>query len=111
MEGYKLLASPTLYSGQKLTVGFGAGQKSTVKLFIKVYNKDDELDIIYGPELAVAEDNYIETEWVMPNTFGQPIAEIGFECESDTDSGVVYLDYVTWDGEPNVSLTRRNNFV
>jgi len=106
MEGYKLLASPTLYSGQKLTAGFGAGQKSTVKLFIKVYNKDDELDIIYGPELAVAEDNYIETEWVMPNTFGQPIAEIGFECESDTDSGVVYLDYVTWDGEPNVSLTR-----
>jgi ADP-ribosylglycohydrolase len=106
MEGYKFLASPTLYSGQKLTAGFGAGQKSTLKLFIKVYNKDDELDMIYGPELTVSEDNYIETEWVMPNTFGQPIAEIGFECESDTGPGVIYLDYVSWDGEPNVSLTR-----
>jgi ADP-ribosylglycohydrolase len=106
MEGYKLLASPTLYSGQKLTAGFGAGQESKVKLFIKVYNKDDKLDIIYGPELALTEDNYIETEWVIPNTHSQPIAEIGFECESDSGTGVVYLDYVTWDGEPDVTLTR-----
>ncbi|MEJ2759797.1 MAG: ADP-ribosylglycohydrolase family protein, partial [Anaerolineales bacterium] len=106
MEGYKLLASPTLYSGQKLTAGFEAGQKSTVKFFIKVYNKEDQLDILHGPELMLSGDEYVETEWVMPNTYSQPIAEIGFECESDTGSGVVFLDYITWGGEPNVSLTR-----
>jgi hypothetical protein len=104
MEGYKLLASPTLYSGQTLTAGFSAGQDSTVKLFIKVYNKDDQLDIIYGPELTLTKDEYIEAEWVIPNTHSQPIAEIGFECEGD--SGVIYLDYLTWEGEPDVSLTR-----
>jgi len=106
MEGYKLLASPTLYSGQKLTAGFGAGQESKVKLFIMVYNKDDDLDIVYGPELSLTADDYLETGWVIPNTYSQPIAEIGFECESDNGSGVVYLDYLTWDGAPNVNLTR-----
>ena len=104
MEGYKLLASPTLYSGQKLTAGFSAGQDSEVKLFIKIYNKDDELDIIYGPELTLPKSEYVETDWIMPNTFSQPISEIGFECEGD--SGVIYLDYLTWEGEPDVSLTR-----
>ena len=104
MKGYKLLASPTIYSGQKLKAGFSAGQESAVKLFIKVYNKDDKLDIVYGPELSLTKENYIETEWIMPNTYSQPIAEIGFECEGD--SGVVYLDYLTWEGEPDISLTR-----
>jgi hypothetical protein len=106
MEGYKLLASPTLYSGQNLTAGLSAGQESTVKLFIKVYNKDDKLDIVYGPEMALTKGEYIETEWTMPNTHSQPIAEIGFECESEGGPGVIYLDYVTWDGEPKVTLTR-----
>jgi hypothetical protein len=77
-----------------------------VRLFIKAYNKDDKLDIVYGPELAITEGEYIETEWIMPNTHSQPIAEIGFECESEGGQGVIYLDYVTWDGEPNVTLTR-----
>jgi ADP-ribosylglycohydrolase len=104
MEGYKLLASPTLYSGQMVRAGFSAGQKTKVKLFIKVYNKDDKLDIVYGPEVTVQENAYVETEWIMPNTYSQPIAEIGFECEGA--SGAIYLDYLTWDGEPNVSLTR-----
>jgi ADP-ribosylglycohydrolase len=104
MEGYKLLASPTLYSGQTLMAGFSAGQDSTVKLFMKAYNKDDKLDIIYGPELALAKEEYREAEWVIPNTYSQPIAEIGFECEGD--SGVIYLDYIKWVGEPDLNLTR-----
>jgi ADP-ribosylglycohydrolase len=37
-EGYELLASPTLYSGQKVKAGFTVDRASTVRLFIKVYN-------------------------------------------------------------------------
>jgi ADP-ribosylglycohydrolase len=104
MKGYKLLASPTLYSGQKVRAGFTADHESGVKLFLKVYNKEDQLDMIYGPDEVVAADAYTETEWIIPNTHSQPIAEIGFECKSD--SGSVYLDYLTWSGEPDVVLTR-----
>ena len=47
---------------------------------------------------------YTETEWIIPNTHSQPIAEIGFECKAET--GTINLDYLTWDGEPNVIFTR-----
>lgn len=104
MEGYKLLASPTLYSGQKVRAGFNAEQNTILKLFIKVYNQDDTLDMIYGPEVALQKKTYTETEWIIPNTYSQPIAEIGFECKADI--GTIYLDYLCWDGEPNVTFTR-----
>ncbi len=104
MEGYKLLASPTLYSGQKVQAGFFTEQRASVRLFIKVYNTEDQLDVIYGPEEVLAATNYAEIEWAVPNTRSQPIAEIGLECSGA--SGNLYLDYLTWDGEPNVTLTR-----
>ncbi|MBW8012860.1 MAG: ADP-ribosylglycohydrolase family protein [Chloroflexi bacterium] len=104
MEGYKFLASPTLYSGQKVIAGFSAEQATNVKLFIKVYNKEDKLDLIYGSEVTLTSGVFIETEWQVPNTHSQPIAEVGFECKGE--SGIVYLDYLTWEGEPNVILTR-----
>lgn len=104
MEGYKLLASPTLYSGQKVQAGFFTDQRASVRHFIKVYNSEDQLDMIYGPEEVLAATTYTETEWTVPNTRSQPIAEIGLECSGA--SGNLYLDYLTWDGEPNVTLTR-----
>ncbi len=104
MKGYKLLASPTLYSGQKVKAGFTADQDSDVKLFLKVYNKEDQLDVVYGPEKTVAANAYTEAEWIIPNTHSQPIAEIGIEGKSDF--GSVYLDFLTWNGEPDVVLTR-----
>jgi ADP-ribosylglycohydrolase len=104
MEGYKLLASPTLYSGQRVKAAFNVDQETKVKLFIKVYNKDDKLDIVYGSEKTLATDSYAEFEWVIPNTHGQPIAEIGLECKGET--GNLYLDYLSWEGAPDVTLTR-----
>ena len=104
MEGYKLLASPTLYSGQKVHAGFVAEQSVSVRLFIKVYNNEDQLEVIYGPEEVLVATTYTETEWTVPNTRSQPIAEIGLECSGA--SGNLHLDYLTWDGEPNVTLTR-----
>ncbi len=106
MEGYQLLASPTIYSGQRLSAGVKAGQKSNVQFFINVYNKDDKLDKVFGPELTLEPQVYAEIDWVLPNTFGQPIAQIGFECEVENGKGVVYLDFMTWDGEPDIRLSR-----
>ena len=104
LKGYQLLASPTLYSGQQVRVGVSAEQAVALKLFIKAYNKDDQLEIVYGPEEKLRVDQYKEIEWMIPNTHSQPIAEIGIECKGD--SGSVYLDYLGWSGEPDVFLTR-----
>jgi hypothetical protein len=104
MEGYKLLASPTLYPGQKVTAGFTSDQAATVRLFIKVYNCEDNLDVIYSPEETLVAGVFGETEWIIPNTHSQPIAEIGFEWKGN--AGNIYLDYLTWVGEPDVVLTR-----
>ncbi len=102
--GYKLLASPTLYSGQKVKSGFKAQQDLKVKLFLKVYNKEDKLKVVEGPEISVSAGEYTETEWIVPDTHSQPIAEIGFECSGG--SGSLFVDYLKWDGAPNIVLTR-----
>ena len=47
--------------------------------------------------------------WRIPDTGSYPIYEIGIEVESreaaGTD-GMLYLDYLTWDGAPDVTLRR-----
>jgi len=103
MKPYQLLASPTLYSGQKAQVGVSADQAVKAKLFIKVYDKDDQLAVVFSPEESLIAGEYKEIEWIVPNTHSQPIAEIGIQCEGD---GSVYLDYLDWDGEPDVVLTK-----
>jgi len=104
MKGYKLLASPTLYSGQMVEIGLTADQASKLKLFIKVYNQDDQLDVVYGPEKELVAEDYTEIEWLIPATHSQPIAEIGIEIVGE--SGNLYLDYLNWEGVPDVVLTR-----
>lgn len=105
MEGYKLLASPTLYAGQTVKVGLTVDRPSTVKLFIQVYDVEDKFVTVYGPELTPEPDTYTETGWKIPDTGSQPIAEVGLECSGERP-GSVYLDYLTWEGEPDVTLTR-----
>jgi ADP-ribosylglycohydrolase len=105
---YTLLASPTLYSGQMVSLGISAEQNTKVQLFIKVYNKDDELDVVSGPEINLTENTYAELEWMIPNTHSQPIASVGIRCEASP--GIVYLDYLTWEGAPNVTLTRPKGY-
>ncbi len=48
--------------------------------------------------------------WLIPDTDGQPIAEIGVEIASGPRAdGTVYLDYLTWDGVPEVTWARPAN--
>jgi hypothetical protein len=46
-------------------------------------------------------------EWKIPDPCGQPILEIGFELLSTrSPEGILWLDYLTWDGEPDIILKR-----
>jgi len=123
MPGYGLLASPTLYPGQTVRAGVAAdgGNETAVtcRLYIRAYGAGDELFRTCGPEAVLEPGAAHEFEWRIGATGGAPtgtlgptgpigpIAEIGVEVSSERRAdGTVYLDYLTWDGAPDVVLTR-----
>ena len=111
MPGYGLLASPTLYSGQtvraRLSADDGNAIPVTCGLYLRVYGDGDRLERIDGPQAMFGPGGAHEFTWRIPDTGGAPIAEIGIEIGSEKRAdGVVYLDYLTWNGAPDVTLSR-----
>ena len=111
MPGYSLLASPTLYPGQTVRAGVAADRGNampvTCRLYIRIYGAGDKLVRTYGPGAVLKPGADHEFEWRIGDTGGAPIAEIGVEISSaQRAEGTVYLDYLTWDGAPDVVLTR-----
>jgi ADP-ribosylglycohydrolase len=111
MPDYRLLASPTLYPGQEVKANVitdeGNSKAVSCRLFIHAYGPDDLLHIHYGPEAVLKPGSAHEFEWRVGDAGGQPISSIGFELTAEeAASGVVYLDYLTWSGTPEVMLTQ-----
>jgi ADP-ribosylglycohydrolase len=91
MPIYGLVASPTIFPGQTIrAVGTGAA-----RLVLQVYDGDDALRLVEGP--ALEPDG---TAWTVP-ALDQPIVAVGLRV-----AGHAELDSLTWDGEPDVVLTR-----
>ncbi len=129
-----IVGSPTLYPGQTIRAYVEASGENTVQAgvrpFIRYFGSNDELRILRGPEKVLLPDARHEFKWTLPHAIdivnpegtlviqsdsfqhshhpamlGRPIAEFGLEIFSDTATeGVVYVDYVTWDGAPRVEL-------
>ncbi len=111
MPGYGLLASPTLYPGQTVRARVTADKHNSIpvtcSLYVRSYGDGDRLERLLGPSITLAPDAAHEFTWRIPDMNGNPIAEIGVEISSARRAdGVVYLDYLTWDGAPDVTLTR-----
>jgi ADP-ribosylglycohydrolase len=90
MGGYELQACPTLYPGQTVHAQI---EGAAARLLVRVYDERDELVTLRGPEGAL--------EWRVPDTGGQPVAEVGVETD-----GPGRLRWLTWDGPPDVTLGR-----
>lgn len=119
---YGLIASPTLYPGQTVRARVLADASNTkpvrLGLYISIYGKDDEIEAIDGPEATLSPGAEHVFTWPIPDTAGAPIAQIGVALaasgEGDAEGGArakdatarVYLDYLTWEGEPRMTLTR-----
>jgi ADP-ribosylglycohydrolase len=111
MPGYSLLASPTLYAGQTVRAGIAADESNEMpalcRLYIRTYGADDKPVRTYGPEVVLEAGAAHAFEWRIGDTAGAPIAEIGLELGGEKGvQGTVYLDYLTWDGAPDVVLSR-----
>ncbi len=111
MPGYALLASPTLYPGQRVhaRVQADAANVSPVDagLFIRIYDGSDALTMTQGPTATFQPAQTHDLTWVIPDTGGQPIAQIGLEIRStQAAAGTLYFDSLGWAGEPDVTLGR-----
>jgi len=111
MPGYQLLASPSLYPGQTVRAGVivdeDNGMDVTCCLYLRSYGADDRLVRTRGLETVVKAGERNEFEWTIGDMGGRPIADIGLEIASETRAdGTIYLDYLTWEGEADVTLTR-----
>jgi hypothetical protein len=109
---YDLHASPTLYPGQSVHLGFMADGRNVKPVtccpYIQIYGVDDTLTTILGPQTRLAPGEAAVTDWRIADTGGAPIATVGVQIDAveGRADGTVYLDYLTWDGEPNAVFAR-----
>lgn len=108
-RGYALYASPTLYSGQTVHAALWADEQNRQpvqgSLYVAVYQADDSLALVRSPQQTLASGDYADLVWTIPSTGGLPIAAIGVEItHASRADGVLYLDYLTWDGAPDTVL-------
>ena len=111
MPFFELIASPTLHPGQtvraRIEADAGNHEEVACRLYLHTYDVHDELIRAPGPNAVLEPSASQELVWRIAETHGAPIAEIGLEIAGPQEaSGTIYLDYLTWDGAPDVTLTR-----
>jgi ADP-ribosylglycohydrolase len=112
MRTYDLQASPRVYPGQTIEarlVADGANTCAvTAALRIKVYGVNDRLFDMDGPPLVLKPGAEGVLSWTLPDLDGQPVQRIGVALTSREvrADGTVWLDYLRWDGAPNLVLKR-----
>ena len=111
LRTYELISSPTLYPGQTVAaeVEAEAANPGAVEggLFIKYYGVKDSHQVLAGPPVAFQPGERCRLSWTIPDLGGLPIQSVGLEIHgSHGESGTLYLDYLSWSGEPQLLLTR-----
>jgi hypothetical protein len=111
MPGYGLLASPTLYPGQTVSAQVETAVQNpapvSVGLYLRHYGAEDKLLDVAGPAVALAPGARRTLAWHLDPSIEAPIAEIGIALSAEQRSdGTVFLDNLTWDGEPNAVFSR-----
>lgn len=109
MPGYTLDACPTLYPGQTVTARVMAdpNNKGSVlaALTLQAHDPADALATQAQDPTELMPGDRATLEWTIPETGGNPIATIGLVLSGrDQTEGIVYLDTLTWQGAPDMSL-------
>lgn len=111
LPGYELVASPTLYPGQTVRARVLAGPEAPAAveagIYLRYYGPEEALHLVRGPGEWVAPGREATLTWRVPPLDGAPIAEVGLWLETAASAaGTVYLDALSWDGEPEIAWVR-----
>jgi len=112
--GYHLLASPTLYPGQQLHAVVAADGDNPaavrLRLIVRYHGDGDVVETLASEPVRVDAGGSAELAWTVPDTATGPVCAVGVHLEgTGPGSGrpsTVYLDWLTWDGSPDVELGR-----
>jgi len=109
---YPLDASPTIYSGQKLTLSYVLDEPVAdspaladvrVTPLLRFYDETDSVITCYGDTHMVRAGRG-SFSWTIPPLDAQPVCELGLAVENSR--GNFYLDTVGWGGTPDTELVR-----
>ena len=112
MRTYELMATPLVYSGQRVQARVIAHSKNAsdvaVSLSALVYGAGDSLAPMDSEAVVLAPNDETILDWRLPDTGGQPIQSLGVAARSPagTQDGALVLDWLRWDGSPDVRLCR-----
>ena len=112
-SAYDLIASPTLYPGQRLRAVLEADAANaaavSVSLMIEYYGAQDRACSLPGPVQELAPGQAATLDWTVPEVGGHPISKVGLQLRSvdgRRTQGAVYLDALGWTGMPETTFTR-----
>ncbi|MEF2071978.1 ADP-ribosylglycohydrolase family protein [Consotaella aegiceratis] len=95
-SSFAMVASPTLYSGQRVTARLEKDERVEARLYALYYDASDEIRRLEGEWSAGS-----ELAWTVPHTNGMPLYRLGIELRCDTRfDGTVTLVSVDWGGAP-----------
>ncbi len=113
MRTYELMATPLIYPGQTVSASVAADPRNAgavgVALQALIYGANDVLAPLDGEPVALAPGAETVLTWRLPDTGGEPFQSIGLSLralDAAQDGGAITLDYLRWDGPPDVRLRR-----
>ena len=106
---YDYVACPTVYTGQKIKTEIVSRSEKDLRinLFIKYWGDGDKLIKITSEDYNIKANDNCVIEWIVPDTFSNPIGQIGISINSDDNiSGKLLINYLNISGSPKMTFKR-----
>jgi hypothetical protein len=112
MQTYDLMATPLIYSGQRVQARVVADSQNTCEITVTltalVYRLADGLASVESEPVRLASSEDKILNWRLPDSGGQPLQSVGIAVRScgGAQDGAVILDWLRCDGHPDIRLRR-----
>ena len=106
---YDYVACPIVYTGQKIKTEIVSRSEKDLRinLFIKYWGDGDKLIKITSEDYNLKANENSVIEWSVPDTFSNPIGQIGISINSDDNiSGKLLINYLNISGSPKMTFKR-----
>ena len=106
---YDYVACPLVYTGQKIKTEIVSKSEKDLRinLFIKYWGEDDKLIKISSEDHNIKANENNVIEWNVPDTFSNPIGQMGISINSDDNvTGKLLINYLNISGSPKMTFRR-----